>query len=215
MTSSIFAVLWLFCGLLAVLTMMSLLGRVGTSEGARNLRTIHRTFGWIFSAGYVVFLVMMIPKFTSNGPLLPAPLVTHAYLGLALFSLLLIKHLIVRTFKKYYPTLPYLGVIIFTIAFVVVAFTAMQRLVLWAEGPMVTIQSGDEQRKVSAAVGRNLLQNKCSRCHSLSPVYLYRKAGDEWRLTVSRMIAKDPGLTTECQSEHIVGYLANGLGPVD
>jgi hypothetical protein len=215
MISSIFAVLWLFCGLLAVLTMMSLLGRVGKSEGARNLRTIHRTFGWIFSAGYVVFLVIMIPKLTSNGPLLPTPLVTHATLGLVLFSLLLIKHLVVRIFKKYYPTLPYLGVIIFTIAFVVVAFTGVQRLVLWAEGPMVTIQSGEEQRKVSAAVGRNLLQNKCSRCHLLRPVYLYRKAEDEWRLTVSRMRAKDPELTTECQAEYIVGYLAYDLGPVE
>ena len=107
--------------------MMSLLGRVGKSEGARNLRTIHRTFGWIFSAGYVVFLVIMIPKLTSNGPLLPTPLVTHATLGLVLFSLLLVKHLVVRIFKKYYPTLPYLGVILFTIAFVVVAFTGVQR----------------------------------------------------------------------------------------
>jgi hypothetical protein len=215
MTSSIFSVLWLLCGLLAVLTMMSLLGRVGKSEGARNMRTIHRTFGWIFSAGYVVFLVMMIPELTSNGPLLPAPLVTHATLGFVLFSLLLIKHLIVRIFKKYYPVLPHLGVIIFTVAFVVVAFTGLQRLLLWAEGPMVTIQSGDEQRKVSAAVGRNLLHDKCSRCHPLKPVYLYRKAEDEWRLTVSRMRAKDPGLTKERQVEHIVGYLAHHLGPVN
>lgn len=191
------------------------MGRAGTSEKARHLRTTHRRFGWIFSTGYVVFLVMMIPKLTSNGPLLPTPLVTHATLGLVLFSLLLIKHLVVRIFKKYYPTLPYLGVIIFTIAFVVVAFTGVQRLLLWADGPMGTIQSGEEQRKVSAAVGRNLLQNKCSRCYSLRPVYLYRMAEDEWRLTVIRMRAKDPKLTTKYQAEHIVGYLANDLGLVN
>jgi len=215
MISSILSVLWLLCGLVAVLTMMSLLGRLGKSEGARHLRTTHRTFGWFFSAGYIAFLVIMIPKLMSNGPLLPTPLVTHAALGLLLFPLLLVKHLVVRVFKKYFPALPYLGVILFTIAFVVVGFTGLQRMALWAKGPMVTIQSGDTQRTVSAAVGRDLLQSKCARCHSLKPVYLYRKSEQEWRLTVNRMVAKDAGPTTECQADSIVGYLSSGLGPVN
>ena len=215
MISSVLSVLWLLCGLVAVLTMMSLLGRLGKSEGTRHLRMTHRTFGWLFSAGYIAFLVIMIPKLTSNGPLLPTPLVTHATLGLLLFPLLLIKHLVVRVFNKYFPTLPYLGVILFTIAFVVVGLTGLQRMVLWAEGPMVTIQSGDAQRTVSVAVGRDLLQSKCARCHSLKPVYLYRKSEQEWRLTVNRMVAKDTGSTTECQADSIVGYLASELGPVN
>ena len=215
MISSALSVLWLLCGLVTVLTMMSLLGRTGKAEGARYLRTTHRTFGWLFSAGYVAFLVIMIPKLTSNGPLLPTPLATHAALGLALFPLLLVKHLVVRVFKKYFPALPYLGVILFTIAFIVVGFTGLQRMVLWAEGPMVKIRSGDAERTVSAAVGRDLVQSKCGRCHALKPVYLYRKTEDEWRLTVNRMRAKDPGLTTGWQADPIVGYLANELGPVD
>jgi hypothetical protein len=215
MISSILSVLWLLCGLVAVVTMMSLLGRLGKSEGARHLRTTHRTLGWCFTAGYVAFLVVMIPKWTSNGPLLPAPFVVHATLGLLLFPLLLVKHLVVRVFKKYFPVLPHLGVILFTIAFVVVGLTGLQRILLWAEGPMVRIQSGDTQRTVSAAVGRDLLQSKCARCHFLKPVYLYRKSEEEWRLTVARMRAKDPGLTSECQADSIVGYLASKLGPVN
>jgi len=215
MISSILSVLWLLCGLLAVLTMMSLMGRAGKSEGAQSLRTSHRIVGWCFTAGYVAFLVIMIPKLTSNGPLLPTPLVTHAALGLLLFPLLLVKHLVVRFFKKYFPALPYLGVILFTTAFVVVGLTGLHRMVLWAEGPTVTIQSGDEQRTVSAAVGRNLLQSKCARCHSLKQIYLYRKSEEEWRLTVARMRAKDPGLTTECQADSILGYLASELGPLN
>lgn len=215
MISSVLSVLWLLSGLAAVLTMMSLLGRTGKAEGTRHLRTTHRIFGWLFSAGYVAFLVIMIPKLTSNGPLLPTPLVTHATLGLVLFPLLLVKHLVVRVFKKYFPALPYLGVILFTFAIAVVGFTGLQRMILWAEGPMVTIQSGDTRRTVSAAVGRDLLQNKCGRCHALKPVYLYRKTEDEWRLTVNRMRAKDPGLTSECQADPIVGYLVNELRPVD
>ena len=215
MISSILSVLWLLCGLVAVLSMLSLLGRIGKGEGTRHLRTIHRTAGWCFTIGYLAFFVIMIPKWTSNGPLLPTPLVTHATLGLLLFPLLMVKHLVVRAFKKYFPALPYLGVILFTIAFVVVGFTGLKRMVLWAEGPRVTIQSGDEQRTVSAAVGRELLQSKCARCHSLKPVYLYRKSEEEWRLSVARMWAKDLGLMSECQAGSIVGYLANELGPVN
>ena len=90
-----------------------------------------------------------------------------------------------------------------------------RRMVLWAEGPMVTIQSGDAQRTVSAAVGRDLLRSKCARCHSLKPVYLYRKSEQEWRLTVNRMVEKDTGSTTECQADSIVGYLASELGSVN
>ena len=52
-------------------------------------------------------------------------------------------------------------------------------------------------------------------CHSLKPVYLYRKSEEEWRLTVARMRAKDLGLTSECQADSIVGYLASELGPVN
>jgi len=184
------------------------------AEGARHLRTTHRTVGWCFTLGYLAFFVTMIPKWTSNGPLLPAPHVTHATLGLLLFPMLMVKHLIVRVFKKYFPSLPYLGVMLFTISFVAVGLSGLQRVVLWAEGPMVTIRSGDAQRTVSAAVGRDLLQTKCARCHSLKPVYLYRKPEEEWRLTVARMRAKDLGLTSECQADSIVGYLASELGPV-
>ena len=52
-------------------------------------------------------------------------------------------------------------------------------------------------------------------CHSLKPVYLYRKSEQEWRLTVNRMVAKDTGSATECQADSIVGYLASALGPVN
>ncbi len=100
MLSSSLAVLWLFCGLAAVLTMLSLLGRIGKQDGTRNLRRIHRGFGWSFSAGYVAFLVVMIPKWTANGPLLPSPLAAHATLGLLLLPLLLFKHLVVRIVKN-------------------------------------------------------------------------------------------------------------------
>ncbi len=92
--------------------------------------------------------------------------------------------------------------------------TGLHQIFLWAEGPRVTIGSEGAKAKVSIALGRNLLQDKCSRCHPLKSVYLYRKSEEEWRLTVNRMRAKDRGLTSSEQAAHIVGYLANRLGPL-
>jgi hypothetical protein len=66
-----------------------------------------------------------------------------------------------------------------------------------------------------AAMMVDYYRKECARCHSLKPVYLYRKSEQEWRLTVNRMVAKDIGSETECQAHSIVGYLASALGPVN
>jgi len=212
LANSMLAVLWLLCGFIAVLAMLRLLGGKGTLLGPRPLRWIHRVFGGIFSLGYVAFLVVMIRKYQGNAPLLPTPLAIHAYLGAVLFPLLLVKHLIVRVFKKYMTALPYLGVIMFTLAFTFVSLTGIHSLLLSAKGPKVTVKSGNTQRTVSVGLGRYLLHNKCVRCHSLQPTYLYRKSEDEWRQTTVRMREKDRGLMTADQVDYIVGYLKTELG---
>ena len=212
MLSSVLAVLWALCGLIAVLAMLVLLGGKGADAMRPVLRWTHRILGGIFSLGYVGFLVLMIPKYRANAPLLPSPLTVHAYLGVALFPLLLVKHLVVRMFKKYYPALPYLGVIIFVIAFTLVGMTGGHNALLWAKGPKATVKAGDGQREVSVALGRDLLHSKCARCHRLRPTYIYRKSEDEWRQTVDRMRGKDRGLITSDQADHIVGFLAAELG---
>jgi hypothetical protein len=140
------------------------------------------------------------------------PYVTHAYLGLALLPLLLIKLLVVRVFKKYHPALPYLGVILFTAAFTLVGFTGLQRAILWAKGPRITIQQEEGTRNVSTAVGREILHYKCARCHGLKASYVFRKTEDDWRVTVERMAQKDRGLITGCQVDSIVGYLSSEQG---
>ena len=210
--SSVLAILWALCGLIATLSMLTMLGGKVASTARPALRWVHRIFGGVFTIGYVVFGIVMIPKYQSNAPLLPSPFVLHAYLGAALLPLLIVKHLVVRIFKKYYVALPYLGIAILVAAFALVALTGGHYALLAAKGPGVSVQSGSGQRQVSVALGRDLLASKCSRCHSLQPTYIYRKVEAEWRNTVKRMMQHDPPLTTSDQADHIVGYLVAELG---
>lgn len=239
MLSSIFAVLWLLCGLVAVVSMLQMLGGAKRPAGEpvdgepdagrksaaaalraawgspRGLRWTHRVSGGLFSAGYVIFLLVMVPRYQANGPLLPCPFVVHAYLGAALLPLLLVKHMVVRLFKKYYPALPYLGVTMLVVAAGIVSLTGAHYLLLWAKGPSVQVNPVDGERTVSAALGQELLHSKCARCHSLQPVYIYRKTEGEWRLTLKRMADKQRGLVSGSQADHIVGFLKAELGAVD
>ena len=211
--SSTLALVWLGCGLVAVVTMLAVLGGKGEAwGGAKRLRWVHRFFGFAFSLGYVGFLIYMLPRYQANGPLLATRFVLHAYLGMALLGLLLVKHMVVRLFKKFYPALPYLGALMFTVALGVAGLTGLNNLLLWAKGPLVVVKTDRGPRWVSVALGRDVLHHKCARCHTLQPTYLYRKSEAEWRLTVKRMGAKQPGLLLPSHADYMVGYLAAELG---
>jgi len=178
----------------------------------RVLKLVHRVLGWVFVAGYVAWLFVMAPLYLANGPMISLPYAIHAYLGCALFVLLLVKLCIVWFFKKYYAALPVLGYTVYAAAFLVVGFSGSNDILLWLSGPNVTVKAGTRDRSVSAALGRDVLCRKCAHCRELDRVYLYRKSEEEWRLTVKRMRAKDSGLISRDQADHIVGFLASELG---
>jgi len=150
----------------------------------------------------------MIPKYQGNKPFLSSSIATHAYLAIILFPILFIKHYIVRIAKKYYPALPYIGITLLVIAFLVVAITGLNHIILWTKVPKMTVQSKNGPRIVSTAIGRDLLGIKCARCHNLNLLYKGSKKEKEWRMTIKRMNSLDKALIiTEDQADHMVGYL--------
>lgn len=215
MDEAVFSILWLLCGLAAALVMLTVLGRPGEGGRAPRLRLAHRALGWLFTVGYLVFLGEMFPRFLSNGPGLPTPFVAHAYIGLAILAILVVKVLVARVFKRYSAALPYFGMLLLTLSLLVVGFTGIQGVLLWARGPSVTVQSGETAHVVSVAAGRHLLQDKCARCHALRAAYHHRKTEQQWRMTVTFMAAKDPELISTEQADAIVGFLAHTLGKAE
>lgn len=208
LVSATLSVLWFLCGLIAVLTMLFLLGGKPDASSRATFQWAHRIFGGIFSVGYIFFAIYMIPKYQGNAPHLSSSVVAHAYLAILLFPLLLIKHYIVRVAKKYFPALPYLGMTILFLAFLVVTVTGVHHIVLWTGVPKMTVQSAVGPRIVSTAIGRDLLEIKCARCHSLSPLYKAKRGEADWRGTIERMHQYDRALSlTDDHKDHIVGYL--------
>ena len=57
-----------------------------------------------------------------------------------------------------------------------------------------------------------LLQDRCTACHSLARVEKAQKTREEWDQTVSRMVGKGVQLTEDEQSA-LVEYLAETYGP--
>ncbi len=57
-----------------------------------------------------------------------------------------------------------------------------------------------------------LLEERCTRCHTLAPIQAAGKTRHEWESTVYRMISKGARLSDQ-EAETVIDYLAENYGP--
>ncbi len=57
-----------------------------------------------------------------------------------------------------------------------------------------------------------LVQERCTRCHTLAPIQVARKTPEEWTRTVYRMIDKGARLS-DAEAERVIEYLSETYGP--
>lgn len=120
-----FALLLLASGSVALITMLSLMGRAerrGASPGA--LRAIHRTAGYTFAVCLAVLVARGAGLLSVAGDQIPLRVVLHIVLALWLVVLLTLKILIARFYKQFLKHVPVFGLIVFALAFVVTALSA-------------------------------------------------------------------------------------------
>src|SRR3972149_5199094 len=96
----------LITGIVAVLFIIILLGRNKKTHYPNFFRRGHRIAGYAFFVLYIYICYLMSLKITSDPVTWSAKDVVHAYLGLAIFPLLVAQICVVRGVKKYYPRLP-------------------------------------------------------------------------------------------------------------
>jgi cytochrome c5 len=63
-----------------------------------------------------------------------------------------------------------------------------------------------------AASGEEMLQDRCTRCHTLDRVQTASKSLAQWQITVERMRAKGAELTDD-EVQVLIEYLADTYGP--
>jgi cytochrome c5 len=75
--------------------------------------------------------------------------------------------------------------------------------------PAITPTMTQELLPTSAPAldGQKLLEERCTRCHSLDRVRQSRKSEAEWKATVERMVGKGAALSAQ-EIEAVVRYLA-------
>ncbi len=210
-TNSILAFSLLGIGIVAVVLILSLPGRKeATHQGC--FRWAHRISGYVFFVLYVFIAVTMFQKLTSESIFLPAKDAIHAYLGVAIFPLVIIKICIARFYKKYYHRLPVYGVIIIITVFMTVTLSAGYYMLSIAGSQYIVLSHKGVPVKININIGRKVVQQKCSGCHSLERVYANVKTESDWRSYISRMRAKDLAVMNDAEELQVLGYLIKNMG---
>jgi mono/diheme cytochrome c family protein len=154
----------------------------------------------------------MLQKLSRISTPLPAKDAIHAYIGISIFPMIIIKICIVRLYKKLYQRLPIYGMIILIFVYLAVTFNAGYYVLSAVKGQYVILSEKGRFVKINVNIGRKVVQQKCSTCHSLERVYAYVKTEDGWRDYVLRMRAKDPAILSDQEVLQAVGYLVKNLG---
>lgn len=205
------------------------------STAPRSLMNLHRVFGWVFVAIYVLLMWDMVPRLWSYQIELPARTVLHLTLGIAVGAILLIKIVIVRFFKHMESTLaPILGtsLLICTLLLTGLALPyAAREAYLRATAqdgenfsqerldrvtkflPMIGFEdtAGLEQLASTAglAQGWTVLTRSCTQCHDLRTILVKPREPADWHSTVVRMANRATALTPISESDqwHVTAYL--------
>jgi mono/diheme cytochrome c family protein len=173
---SILSIVLGVAALVALLAMLSLMGSSERKFSAKGLRRTHRAAGWTVVAFIVVISYFCIKYVAAAGDGLSVRAVIHGALALALIVVLFLKILIVRRFKEFLRFAPVMGLIVFSLIFLVGTTSAGYYFVrVWC-GPgtdAVTetteappAETGDQEPRGDAEAGGDVYATNCAGCHN-------------------------------------------------
>jgi hypothetical protein len=177
------AILFVASGLVAVASMMTLMGRSERRMSVPALKTIHRIAGYTFAVLLVVLGAMGLSHLSSVGDSLPLRGVLHWSLASMLVFVLALKIVVARWFKQFLTFVPVMGMIIIALALVVATLSAVffvlaggsgsaseSAVRLEARNGEIPTDSGSEGQvgeTVASSIGRGerVFGTYCSGCH--------------------------------------------------
>jgi hypothetical protein len=122
---TIFAILLLGAGLVSFLSMMARFGRPGDEIRSERLRRLHKTAGYVYIALLAPlaffganFLIEMGDGLSTRGTL-------HFVVAAALLAILLLKFLIVKSYRQLLRYASTLGMAVFSLTLVIFLITAV------------------------------------------------------------------------------------------
>jgi ferredoxin-NADP reductase len=206
--STILGILFVLIGAAAVWLMFDASSRAPNSDRARTMIQAHRVAGYLFAALFCFMTWFMILRIREGADNLPPATLLHTLLAIVLAPLIFVKILVARHYKKYTPILVPLGLTIFVLAFVLVVTTAGPYLLRTRAIKEVSLQAIDMgTTKIDLRGSESLVQQRCSRCHTLDRVLGARKDAQGWLATVNRMRRLPGSGISEGDVKVILSYL--------
>jgi ferredoxin-NADP reductase len=174
----------------------------------QRLIRAHRLGGYLFIALFCAMTYFMLLRSADSSEELSLRATIHVLIAMSLVPLLFVKVLIARYYKTFYSALTSIGLLIFSLAFILVALTAGPYLLQ----AMRTTQRSDVDRNVhpedtDLRASEALMQKRCTRCHTLDRVVGARKDAQGWAMTVNRMRGLPGSHISEDDATAILTYL--------
>ncbi len=204
------------------------------SAAPRSLMYLHRGIGYTYAIVYIFMMSHMVPRMWEYQVELPARTVAHLLLGFTIGVILIVKISIMRFFRHLEEWMPYLGtgLLLCTVLLLglSVPFAFRERaLASGAAGgdvfsasncarvrqqiAMSEIPAADKKMDLasvkSLTTGRDVLLNKCVKCHDLKTILARPRSANDWYTTVGRM-AEKPALfaaINDAEILHVSAYL--------
>jgi hypothetical protein len=121
---SLLAVPLLAAGTTAFLSMMARFGRPGDEARSERLRRLHKKAGWVYVALVAPLAFFGADFLVEMGDGLTIRAGFHVVLAVALLAILLLKVLVVKTYRQQLRFAPSLGMTLFALTMVIFLITA-------------------------------------------------------------------------------------------
>lgn len=216
-TSAILGLVFLGLANASVFLMFKLWGypfdkETRTSAAPPSLMLLHRLIGYAYAILYVFMMWHMIPRLWNYQVELPPRTVAHLMLGITIGVLILVKIAILRFFRHFEESMPYIGTSLLLCTYLLIglsvpftfretalrkqtgAFSAqgiartrqlIENAGLPPEAPLDQLASKRKLRE-----GQHVLQRKCVVCHDLRTILAKPRTPTDWVRLVNRMAIK-------------------------
>jgi len=169
MFKSILAVFFLLAGIIALFSMLTLMGKTERKADAKLLRRLHKGSGLVFAALLLVISYFCVKYWASAGDQISTRAVFHGVLAFAVIIVFVLKLLIVRFYKQFLKFVPVMGLTVFALSFIVFKTSAgyffLRTFCAHAESSEISTPS-PPVLKGKIDNGAALFSSKCASCHS-------------------------------------------------
>jgi cytochrome c2 len=168
MIKSILAIFFMLATIIAVISMLSLMGKAERKVSAQLLRKMHRVAGFVFAGLLFLISYFCIRYWAMVGDQISIRAALHGVLSLALIIVFILKISIVQYYKQFLRFVPTMGMIVFVLSFTVFSTSAgfffLRISATKHESPEISEPSQTPPRG-NVEKGAALFKSKCLSCH--------------------------------------------------